>query len=193
MTFSEPVADRMRGAFKQLNRFMVLIFRLGAGWLLSAWPPVTGRILVLMHHGRKSGTLYRTPLNFAEVDGDLHIIAGFGPRTDWYRNLIQQGDTEVWLPKGRWRVIPEDVSDSPARLHLLRQVLIGSGVAAYGFGVPPTLPDDRLDEMTRDYRVVRLRRLEPEDGPGGPNDLVWVWPVAAAGALLLRVVWPRRP
>lgn len=184
MTFPDPAADRLRAGFRQLNRFMLLMWRLGLGPWLSPWPSVTGRILVLCHVGRRSGTVHRTPLNYAIVDGDVYVLAGFGARTDWYRNVMQGREVELWLPDGRWAASAEDVSEQSDRMGNLRRVLIGSGFAAYAFGVSPRLSDERLAEITAEYRLVRLIRTEPMTGPGGPGDLAWVWPLAILGLLV---------
>ena len=187
MTFSSPeVEERVRQGFRKLNRGMLWMFRLGLQRWFQAWPRVTGRVLVLTHTGRRSGTRYHTPLNFAPVDGDLYLTAGFGPCTDWYRNVLADPRVEVWLPDGWWTATAEDVSDHPDRRRLLREVLVGSGFAAYLFGVRPTLPDDRLDALTGDYRLIRITLAAARTGPGGPGDLSWVWPLAAA------VLWVAR-
>lgn len=185
MTFSNPkTEERLRQGFRYLNRFMVAMYRLGLARWLQPWPPVTGRILVVVHKGRKSGLVRRTPLNYAVVDGDLYVIAGFGAVSDWYRNVRADPRVEVWLPDGWWTVVAEEAGDGPDRLRLLRAVLVGSGFAAHLFGVSPRLPDERLHELTAGYRVLRLRRAAACTGPGGPGDLAWVWPLATA--LLLR-------
>ena len=185
MTFSSPqVEERFRQGFKYLNRFMVLMFRLGLGQWLQFWPRVTGQILVLAHTGRKTGLTRRTPLNFAFVDGDLYVLAGFGAISDWYRNIKAEPQVEVWLPDGWWKAVAEEASDHPERLRILRAVLVGSGFAACAFGVSPRTPDDRLIAISAGYRLVRLRRTAARTGPGGPGDLAWVWPAAAT--LLLR-------
>jgi deazaflavin-dependent oxidoreductase (nitroreductase family) len=181
MTFSSPqIEERFRQGFKYLNRFMVLMFRLGLGWWLQPWPRLTGQILVLAHKGRKSGLARLTPLNFAVVDGDLYVLAGFGAVSDWYRNVTADPHIEVWMPDGWWAGVAEEASDHPERLRVLRRVIIGSGFAAYAFGISPRIPDDRLAEVSAKYRLVRLRRTEARSGPGGPGDLAWVWPLATA-------------
>ena len=189
MTFSKQAEDRLRQAFKYLNRFMVLMFRLGLGRWLQFWPRVTGQILVLTHRGRKTGLTHRTPLNFAQVDGDLYVLAGFGSVSDWYRNVKAHPQIEVWLPHGWWSAVAEEADDHPDRMRLLRAILVGSGFAAYAFGIPPSTPDERLAELSAGYRLLRLRRTEAHTGPGGPEDLAWVWPLAATCLLFRR----RRP
>jgi deazaflavin-dependent oxidoreductase (nitroreductase family) len=185
MTFSKQAEDRMRQVFKALNRFMVFLFRLGLGQWLQFWPRVTGQILVLAHTGRKTGLTRRTPLNFAFVEGDLYVLAGFGAVSDWYRNVRARPQVEVWLPGGWWEAVAEEASDHPERMRILRAVLVGSGFAAYAFGVSPRIPDERLAEISTGYRLIRLRRTAARTGPGGPSDLAWVWPLVA-GLLLLR-------
>jgi deazaflavin-dependent oxidoreductase (nitroreductase family) len=185
VTFSDPkTEERLRRAFRYLNRFMVLMFRLGLGAWLQFWPPVTGRILVLVHKGRRSGLSRRTPLNFARVDGELYVLVGFGTISDWYRNLVADPHCQVWLPDGWWSAEAEEVGDQ--RMRLLRAVLVGSGFAAYAFGVSPRLPDEALAEKCAAYRLMRLRLTAARTGSGGPGDMAWVWPVASTLLLVRR-------
>lgn len=179
----------LRQIFKRFNPLMLLNWRLGLGPWLSLWPEVTGRYLVITHTGRKTGLRRRTPVNYAQIDGEIYCTAGFGPISDWYRNILKNPQVEVWLPDGWWRATAEDVSESPQRLQIMRQVLIGSGLAAFLFGINPhRLSDEKLAEVTKNYRLVRIRREAPCTGPDGPGDLVWIWPVLVL--LLLRR--PRR-
>lgn len=183
---------QLRQGFKRFNPFMVALFRLGLGPFVNAWPEVGGRILVLAHRGRRTGRRRLTPVNYAVVRGGLYITAGFGPAADWYRNILNDPHVDVWLPDGWWAGVAEDVSDSPERVSLLRQVLIGSGIVAPLAGVDPhALDDERLNVLTASYRLVRLHRTEARTGPGGPGELAWVWPLAVM--LLLPFVFrPRR-
>jgi deazaflavin-dependent oxidoreductase (nitroreductase family) len=176
-----------RKAFRSFNHFMLLLWRLGLGPWLSLWPAVGGRIMVLLHTGRKSGLQHRTPTNYAIVDGDMYCVAGFGPGTDWYRNILAHSAVEIWLPDGWWAGVAEDVSARPDRLALLREVLRGSGVVAPLAGVNPNrMSDGALTYATADYRLIRVRRIAARTGPGGPGDLSWIWPIAAFVLLLWR-------
>lgn len=184
-------ADRLRATFRVLNRFMLLLWRVGLGPALNVWPSVGGRIMVLNHTGRRSGRLHRTPLNYALIDGDLFCTAGFGSGTDWCRNLTADPTVEVWLPGARWKGVAEDVTDHDEHLLWMRQVLIGSGFAAWLAGIYPRRDSpEKLAARTEGYRLVRIRRTADVTGPGGPGDLVWVWPVALA---IIVAVTLRRP
>jgi len=176
LTRPGPLAS-LRRSFRRMNPGMVLLWRLGLGRFAELWPRGFGRLLVIEHVGRRSGTTYRTPVNFTRADGGIYCVAAFGKRTDWYRNALAQGSILVWLPDGAWEATVEDASDDPARLDLMRRVLIDSGFAAPLFGLYPTqMTNDQLAEATADYRLVRILsvRRSKSDQYG---DLTWVWPI----------------
>jgi len=188
VTTNSPGDQLFRQIFKAGNRFMVLLFRLGLG----GWGnrPQTSQVTVLVHRGRKTGLLRRTPVNYAIVDDVIYCTAAFGSRADWYRNVMANPSVQVWLPDGWYAGEAEEAPpDDPQRLALVRQVLIASGFAAPLFaGVnPKTISDEKLAELSAPYRLLRIYPSEACTGPGGPNDLAWVWPAATlvlAGLLL---------
>ncbi|MBZ0304374.1 MAG: nitroreductase/quinone reductase family protein [Anaerolineae bacterium] len=174
---------QIQSAFKALNRFMVLMWRLGLGRFINIAPRYAGQIMVLVHTGRKSGLKRRTPVNYAIVDGVVYCTAGFGPVSDWYRNLKVHPEIELWLPDSRWQALASEVMDPALRLTLVRQVLIGSGFAAYLAGINPhTMSDEALAQATADYPVLRLDRRSRLDESA---DLAWVWlPIAGIAGLV---------
>lgn len=177
--------ERLRQGFKRyLNPFMLGMWRLGLGSWFRFWPEVTGNVMVLIHIGRKTGIKRHQPLNFAVVDDDIYCVAGFGAVSDWYRNIRANPNVELWLPTGWWTGVVSDVSHAPARTTLLRQVLIGSGFAAYAAGLNPrAMSDEALAAACESYRLLRIERTEARTGPGGPGEGAWVWPLAAFGLL----------
>jgi deazaflavin-dependent oxidoreductase (nitroreductase family) len=192
MTVDPRLEEQLRQGFKYFNRFMLLMWRLGLGPLLNMGPSLAGRYMVITHTGRKSGKKRRTPVNYALVDDDVYCVAGFGSASDWYRNIIANPQVEVWLPDGWWAGIAEEVIHPEARLPLLREVLIGSGFAAYAAGVDPRqMTDEELDAVTKEYRLVRIRRVAARTGKDGPGDLAWAWPLLVM--VLLPLVFLRKP
>src|SRR5690606_35539750 len=155
MNMTSELEQKLRQGFKYFNRFMILNWRLGLGPWISFWPEGFGQFMVITHKGRKTGLQRRTPVNFARVGGEVYCVAGFGPATDWYRNILQNPEVEIWLPDSRWSATAEDVSDCPERIPLLRQVILGSGFACRMFGVDASrLSDEELDALTTNYRLV---------------------------------------
>ncbi|MCL4504897.1 MAG: nitroreductase family deazaflavin-dependent oxidoreductase [Chloroflexi bacterium] len=190
---NQQTEEKLRQGFRYVNRFMLLMWRLGLGQFINAWPEGSGRIMVLTHTGRKSGMKRQTPVNYAIVDGELYCTAGFGKGSDWYRNIVADPDVEVWLPEGWWAGRAEEATDAKSRLPLLREVLIASGFAARAAGIDPlAMSDEALSEATRAYRLLHIRRTAERTGPGGPGDLAWVWPLATFILLPMALFRPRR-
>jgi deazaflavin-dependent oxidoreductase (nitroreductase family) len=193
MAYDPDYANRLRYGFKPLNWFMVAMWRLGLGRLVNIWPEVFGRIMIIRHVGRRTGLLRFTPVNFAFHQGELYCTAGFGARSDWYLNLLQEPVVEVWLPDGWWMAVVEDVSDRSDRIDRMREVLIASGIVAPLFGIyPATGTDKELKIQTGDYRLLRVRLIEPRTGSGGPGDLAWLWPAATFALVLVLSLRHRR-
>lgn len=195
MNLSETQVAKLRGAFRALNRSMILLWRLGLGGTMAG--PRRGYVLVLATTGRRSGVRRLAPLNFAEEGAAVYCIAGFGKRTHWLLNLEANPRCELWLPDGR-RVHGHGrvVNDETRRVDLIRKIAVRAGfatsLAEAGFD-PDTASDAVVAELGqrygRRYEVVEIELGDPATGPGGPGDLMWVWPVAGlagCAAWLLR-------
>ena len=59
------------------------------------WNPI---FAVVVHRGRRSGRVYRTTVAARRIEGGFIISLAFGPRVDWYRNLMAAGSATI-----RWR------------------------------------------------------------------------------------------
>lgn len=76
-------------------KFPIVLYRLGLGSLVG------GNILLLGTTGRRTGLTRVTPLGYihdAETD-TYYLIAGWGARTDWFRNI--GADPRVRIRAGR--------------------------------------------------------------------------------------------
>ena len=186
-TVTNPATlEALRRFFRQMNRAMVVMWRLGLGRMMNVWPAGFGRMLVIEHVGRRSGNRYRTPVNFTKRGDDLYCVAAFGKRTDWYRNTMADPAVIAWLPVGRWTAVLSDESAHPDRLDIIRRVLIDSGFAARLVGLNPhSMTDAALDRATDDYRLIRIR-IGQRATPRSPADLAWIWLLGAGVVLALR-------
>ncbi|HEU4915712.1 MAG TPA: nitroreductase family deazaflavin-dependent oxidoreductase [Acidimicrobiia bacterium] len=61
---------------------------------------------LIVHRGRKSGDVYRTPVNAWLDDEDVIVALTYGPGTDWLKNLEAAGGGEVIARRRRYRVGP---------------------------------------------------------------------------------------
>jgi deazaflavin-dependent oxidoreductase (nitroreductase family) len=57
-------------------------------WLLPPW-------VVICHRGRKSGRLYRTPVNAYKRGSKLAIVVLYGEESDWVQNVLAGGGQVV--------------------------------------------------------------------------------------------------
>ena len=184
----------LRSLFKGLNRwFMVPAHHAG----LAAWvsTPIGGWILLLRVRGRKSGLIRETPLNYVIADGAVWIMAGFGRRTEWYRNLVANPSVEVQLPGRVFAATAEEVLDPAVRARMIPMLVRATGLP--GMMVVPspmTAPDEEILDATAWVPLISLRpadgsRLEPgADDPGGRG---WIWRQGLV-ALALLVLWRMR-
>ncbi|MHC9291007.1 nitroreductase family deazaflavin-dependent oxidoreductase [Mycobacterium sp. LTG2003] len=56
--------------------------------------PLSGRFgmwSLIEHRGRRSGTVYRTPVTMFRTSDGVAILLPYGPNRDWVRNLLAAG------------------------------------------------------------------------------------------------------
>ena len=93
-----------RGLSRLLFRLPIWLYRLRLGWVLGE------RFLLLNHVGRKSGRVRRSVLEVAghDEETDTYLVAaGFGPRSDWYRNLLETPEATIQVGRRRLQVVAE--------------------------------------------------------------------------------------
>ncbi len=157
--FNARQLNTLRRIFHAMNHFMVWMWKLGLGRMINCWPAGFGRIMVIKNIGRRTGREYTTPVNYAPVRGEIYCLSGFGATSDWYRNIVARPQVELWLPDGKHRACAEDVSDSPDRLILLRQIIRDAGFAGPLFGVnEKKLSDEQLAAIAKDYRLLHFKQ-----------------------------------
>lgn len=146
---------RPHGLQRRLLKAPVWLYRLRLGRLLG------GRFLLLRHRGRRTGAVHETVLEvIGRTDGELFVVSGFGPRSDWLRNihatppLLVETGGRSFVPEARFLATDDAVAvldDYAARNPRSAQVL---GTRFYGGAFDPR----RLAEVTT---VVGLRPRRP--------------------------------
>jgi deazaflavin-dependent oxidoreductase (nitroreductase family) len=162
--------------------------------------PVTSYLLLLRTRGRRTGVMREAPLGYVIRDGFVYCVAGYGARTPWYLNLIDNPTVEVVLPGRRIRGIAEPVTDDAEWLRMYR-VLIGSFGLVGGLvdGDPRRQDDATVLATHRSLPVIRIRALDPPGllvaGPWDPGGRGWLFAwggtVSAISLALWRLWWKR--
>ncbi len=168
----------LRKAFKALNRwFMLPAHRAGLGAWVST--PFGGWILVLRVRGRKSGRMRDTPLNYLLAEDAVWVLAGFGRRTEWYRNLLADPAVEVRLPGRRLAGTAEEVLDPAVRARVIPRLVRATGIPAMMVvGNPWTAPDEDILDALGYVPLIRIRMRDGsplEAGADDPGGHAWIW------------------
>ena len=80
-----------------------------------------GPFALVRHVGRKSGTVFETPLILARVPGGFVAELTYGPDVNWYRNIVAAGHCEVVWHRGEYEI--DRIEPYPA----------DAGIRAFGF------------------------------------------------------------
>lgn len=95
------------GVRRLFFRFPIILFRCGMGRLFGS------RFLLLNHIGRRSGLPRQAALEVMESnpeEGVYLVTSGWGPNSDWYRNLLKHPDVSIQVGSRRLQVTAEPLS-----------------------------------------------------------------------------------
>lgn len=176
----------MHAAFLALNRWMAApLLRAGLG----AWAgtPIGGYVLLLRARGRTSGAVRDVPLSYLVTDGAAWVCAGFGERTQWYRNVAADPRVEVLLPGRAVACVATDGRDPTVRVRVLPALVRAVGLPGMLGGVRLGASDAEILEAYAWIPLVRLRPLGDPlvAGPDDPGGTAWIWRQAVVVALVL--------
>jgi len=115
----------------------ILLIRFRKRWVAAFNLAVTNRITsrfaarlpgfgILTHVGRKSGKLYRTPVNvFREPDGFL-VALTYGRECEWVRNVLAAGGCQLETRRVLFQLSAPTIVHDPTRRrfpHVVRMIL----------------------------------------------------------------------
>jgi deazaflavin-dependent oxidoreductase (nitroreductase family) len=149
-TSRPPAMARQAVFFRYVNAVMRLLLNLPFA------TPLSGRLMLVHHTGRKTGKHYRQPVSYVR-DGDTLLTPGGGR---WTRNLREGEPVTIRLKGKDMTAVPELVSD-PDEIQRLLQVMAAANPALHRFIPIPTTPDGRFDPealanaVAHGFRIVR--------------------------------------
>jgi deazaflavin-dependent oxidoreductase (nitroreductase family) len=144
--------------FKWLFKTPILFYQLGLS-------PFGDFILLLNHHGRKSGKLRRTPLEYRREagTGDRIIMAGWGGKTDWRYNLESDPHVDVQAGRERYPALAERLTDAEVAIFLTEAMQLNPASAkiwSRWAGKPVSLNDpEGILRAAGHFPSYRLRPL----------------------------------
>jgi deazaflavin-dependent oxidoreductase (nitroreductase family) len=104
----------------------VLMIRFGKRWLAKINIAITNRITglfagwlpgfgILTHVGRKSGKVYRTPINVFRVPSGFIIALTYSSQSEWAKNVLAAGGCELENRGKRYQLSTPKVVHDPTR------------------------------------------------------------------------------
>ena len=109
------LAEKSGTGFKWVFKIPILEYKLGFGWLIG------GFVLLLTTTGRKSGKPRYTPLEYIYDREKVRyrITAGWGGKTDWYRNICADAHVTVQVGRRKFAAIAEPASDEEVAKNMM--------------------------------------------------------------------------
>ncbi|MFV2195372.1 nitroreductase family deazaflavin-dependent oxidoreductase [Nocardiopsis sp. LOL_012] len=162
MTLSAPPATPLRRA---LFRAPIWLYRLGLGPLLGR------RFVLITHRGRSSGQARQAVLEVVgrnSATGAVLVAAAYGPRAQWYRNILHEPRVLFQVGGRRLRgraepLPPGDSGDALAHYAQARPETARALTRALGREVDGT-PESYRGLGTDPVEGVPVVRLAPERG-----------------------------
>jgi deazaflavin-dependent oxidoreductase (nitroreductase family) len=104
----------------------VLLLRFRKRWVAAFNLAVTNRITsrfaarlpgfgMLTHVGRRSGTLYRTPVNVFRAPEGFLIALTYGRESEWVKNVLAAGGCELETRGVRYHLSAPTIAHDPTR------------------------------------------------------------------------------
>ncbi len=104
----------------------ILLIRFRKRWVAAFSLAVTSRITsqfadrlpgfgILTHGGRKSGKLYRTPVNVFRVPEGFLIALTYGRESEWVKNVLAAGGCELETRGARYLLSAQTIEHDPTR------------------------------------------------------------------------------
>jgi deazaflavin-dependent oxidoreductase (nitroreductase family) len=137
--------------------------RPGVRWMWRALP--TPPALLLVHRGRKSGRLYKTPVSILAENAEraeIFVSPMWSRESDWYRNVIAGGLVEIHVRGEKrqveWRELDE--AEGRARGESFRNAYpIYSRMILRTLARLNKLEGDPADAVVRNLPMLGLRRV----------------------------------
>lgn len=160
--------------FRKFQRMPLLLWRLGLASFIGRW------LMVLTTVGRKSGQPRHSMVSYYKVDGKKYVYSGFGPRSDWYRNLLAHPGVTLQTADGVESAVARRVTD-PTELYTVLSAIqkrypASASMLEENWGEQPLTPEAVAVDADRFYMVA----FEPTDRPtpnGLEEDLRWARPL----------------
>lgn len=163
--------DPMLRMFRTVNT-RVAVPALSAGFGPFVTTSLGGSLLVLRTTGRRSGQQRSTPLGYAVLDGRIVVMAGYGGRSDWFRNALADPRVEVVLPGAVLTGTAAEVTDPEHTQAAVRALLGSMRIPGLLVGDVRTASPERVAELAAGLPVLAITPTGVLPGPFDPGGVL---------------------
>lgn len=169
-----------RGTLDRLiYKLPLVLWRMGLGTYFSHPARGGSRTLVLTTRGRKSGLPRHTMVSAVGIEGKDYILSGWGPRSQWVKNISQDPLVTVQVFRRTYQALIRRVTEAEEYSRVVAQMFETGGDSHFkswlaSLGIDYS-PEDMLAKQSRVY----LFGFDPidQEGPAPLKaDLAWVFP-----------------
>jgi deazaflavin-dependent oxidoreductase (nitroreductase family) len=89
---------------------------------VAGWAPGLG---IVIHVGRRTRTVYRTPVNVFRTKDGFRFALTYGPDAEWVRNALSHGAVRLITHRKEYELTEPQVVTDPHRQHV---PLVGRGL-----------------------------------------------------------------
>jgi deazaflavin-dependent oxidoreductase (nitroreductase family) len=159
-------------------------YRFGLGDLLNL-----GSIMVLTTRGRRTGQARHVPVEYRRHGSKIYIVSVWGPRTDWYQNLLANPQATIQLGRHAYGVtasVVEDAAEALRALYLFRRFAPARYDALLGRIIESEVNTRTLPNVSSQFTIMRL---DITGTPGLPivANVGW-WPLVVLGTATMTVM-----
>jgi deazaflavin-dependent oxidoreductase (nitroreductase family) len=156
-------------------------YQFGLGGLLNL-----GSIMVLTTRGRRTGLARHVPVEYRRHGSKIYIVSVWGPRTDWYQNLLANPQATIQLGHNAYGVtasVVEDAAEALRVLYLFRRFAPARYDALLGRIIESEVNTRTLPNVSSQFTIMRL---DITGTPGLPivANVGW-WPLVVLGTAVI--------
>lgn len=145
MCVSPKASKRYRRMFRIMNKVVIPLYRMRVLALFG----FGFRLLLMTTTGRKTGKRRRTPVEYFKVEKIIHVVAGYGQKAYWFRN-IEAHPNEVNVQVGFRSFKPEvEIIEGKALEEFFKWLVVKKPkYAKAGFGWDPEIDDPETADFS---------------------------------------------
>jgi deazaflavin-dependent oxidoreductase (nitroreductase family) len=185
---TEPITlPYPEGLAKHLLQLPIPLFRLGFGGLLNSI-----YLLILTTRGRTSGEPRRTAVEYRRHGSKIYLISAWGDQSHWYQNLLADPLATLQLGRKTYSALADPVTDPAEVTRVVSLFRRKTSSALYAL-VNRYIALPTAYQMQTNGDAIKIMRMNIiQDEPSLPvlhADWKRVWPLMAAGLLLVAALW----